>query len=76
METKDQQKSEKSNTVKDEHIPEKNTDAESKSALEKPGNKKESVLKALRERQAKLKSQDQEKNAEKSQVKKKGEQEL
>lgn len=76
METKDQQKSEKSNTVKDEHIPEKNTDAESKSALEEPGNKKESVLKALRERQAKLKSQAQEKNAEKSQVKKKGEQEL
>lgn len=76
METNDQQKSEKSNTVKDEHIPEKNTDAESKSALEEPGNKKESVLKALRERQAKLKSQAQEKNAEKSQVKKKGEQEL
>lgn len=43
---------------------------------EKTGSKKESVLKALRERQAKIKAQEQEKPAEKSHSKKKGEQEL
>ncbi len=43
---------------------------------EKAGSKKESVLKALRERQAKIKAQEQEKPAEKSHSKKKGEQEL
>ena len=47
-----------------------------KEIAEKTGSKKESVLKALRERQAKIKAQEQEKPAEKSHSKKKGEQEL
>ena len=47
-----------------------------KEIVEKTGSKKESVLKALRERQAKIRAQEQEKPAEKSHSKKKGEQEL
>ena len=39
-------------------------------------SRKESVLQALRERQAKLKAQEQAKHNEKSHTKKKGEQEL
>lgn len=45
-------------------------------AQQKTGSKKESVLQALRNRQAKLKAQEQEKHTEKSHSKKKGEQEL
>ena len=76
VEEKEQKAPEQSNMGKEENISEKNVGAESRNTLEKSSNKKESVLKALRERQAKLKAQEQEKTTEKSQVKKKGEQEL
>lgn len=55
---------------------EKSKPEKEKEIAEKTGSKKESVLKALRERQAKIKAQEQEKPAEKSHSKKKGEQEL
>lgn len=57
-------------------IPEKNDSTQSNATPQKTSGKKESVLQALRERQAKLKAQEKEKQTEKSHTKKKGEQEL
>ena len=57
-------------------IPEKNDSTKSNATPQKTSGKKESVLQALRERQAKLKAQEKEKQTENSHTKKKGEQEL
>lgn len=73
---------EKQNEVKtmpekqEQMIPEKNDSIKSNVTPQKTSGKKESVLQALRERQAKLKAQEKEKQTENSHTKKKGEQEL
>ncbi|MCI6044096.1 DUF3849 domain-containing protein [bacterium] len=60
--------------IKPEKTPEKEPDKDS--SMSKGTGKKESVLKALRERQARLKEQNQDKDEQKSKEHKKGEQEL